>query len=82
MGRAIMQAIEKSGIKGVVVFVTRQYGGNKIGYKRFQIVKDLTSKVIPQCAVIDDTANLTNPATPWAADHDMPLKALTLGKKL
>jgi len=28
---------------GHVVFITRQYGGTKLGFKRFQIVKELTS---------------------------------------
>jgi len=47
MGRATMQAIQQAGTPGIAVFITRQYSGQKLGYKRFQIVKDITINVTP-----------------------------------
>ena len=50
MGRAIMQATQQAGVKGMVVFITRQYGGQKLGFKRFQIVKDITTRMLVNLA--------------------------------
>ena len=35
----------KDKCNGTVVFVTRQYGGVKLGFKRFEIVRDITKAV-------------------------------------
>ena len=52
MGRIITQAMEQIGDKarGYAVFVTRQYGGNKLGFKRFDIVKELTLNLFSSVA--------------------------------
>ena len=48
MGRKIVQVLgdERYSDKSVAIFITRQYGGVKLGSKRFDIVRDLTKRVM------------------------------------
>ena len=52
LGRTIASTLKElvSGGLGFAVFVTRQYGGKKLGFERFQIVRSLVETVVPQNA--------------------------------
>ncbi len=46
MGRAMRGRINSLGVNDVVVFMTRSYGGNKLGPRRFSVVTALIDKVL------------------------------------
>ena len=45
MGRRMLQTLEQLEHRGVMVVLTRNYGGNKLGPQRFEIARDITKKV-------------------------------------
>ncbi len=47
IGRTIVSAVNDTDASGYAVFLTRQYGGTKLGYKRFHIAYDLARQVLP-----------------------------------
>ncbi len=48
MGRVIRNAMQRADAKNVVVFVTRTYGGQKLGSKRFTLVEQLVENTLAQ----------------------------------
>ncbi len=45
IGRAMRDRINSLGVNDVVVFMTRSYGGNKLGPRRFSVATELIDKV-------------------------------------
>ena len=72
MGRALIDAIKVANTKGCAIFLTREYGGVKLGFKRFNIVRTLASQVIPQNGSSAHTSS--NAATGTQFSSDMQLK--------
>ena len=46
MGRAVRDAMQNENARNIAVFVTRFYGGNHLGPKRFSAVKELVKTVL------------------------------------
>ena len=45
LGRCILNTMKDLNVRGRVVFITRRYGGTKLGFRRFTIVQNLTKSV-------------------------------------
>jgi hypothetical protein len=48
LGRYISRVMEDKGISNAMIFITREYGGTHIGYRRFQIILQLINQLIRQ----------------------------------
>lgn len=48
MGRAARDILQKENAQNIAVFVTRFYGGDHLGPKRFRVVQDLVKSVLPK----------------------------------
>lgn len=84
MGRRMLQSLEQSRGKGIAVFITRQYGGNKLGSQRFEIARDLTNSVCKELSMLklsmpqmqplstskDEPMEETVPSSPTEKDSD------------
>lgn len=47
-GRTILKALEKEGLKNIVVFMIRYYGGKHLGSRRYEIFKEVTLTALVQ----------------------------------
>ena len=81
MGRTLIAAMKKANIKGLAIFLTREYGGIKLGFKRFGIVFKLANQVIPNTPSSIDTAAASTPTPKDGSNsiNDTSQNGLTAG---
>jgi hypothetical protein len=48
LGKYLFRILEEKNLKNAILFVTREYGGVHIGYKRFEIILQLVNQLIRQ----------------------------------
>ena len=52
-GQAILNQLQTKGYKNLAVFVVRQYGGTRLGKKRFDIIKQAAQYAVEQLSNVD-----------------------------
>ena len=73
MGRAVLSAMKDANTKGYAIFLTREYGGIKLGFKRFNIVRNLAAKVMSSNNSSSSSSNAATSAKP-TLDSGAPME--------
>jgi hypothetical protein len=48
LGKYLLRIMEEKSMSNAIVFITREYGGNHIGFRRFQIILQLFNQIVRQ----------------------------------
>lgn len=75
LGRRALQVMQSLNSKqqqlGIAIFISRQYGGTKLGTQRFDIVRDITTEVCKKLQNLQahDSLQILTPSVPAAPGH-------------
>ena len=75
LGRSMLYSMNQQKTQGRVVFITRKYGGNKLGFQRFTIVQKLTKSVCPTPSELHDLVTYIGSGGKVIHSHQGPPQA-------